>query len=481
MTKLLFTLLIVFGISFSPFNNKELNATESDFAVTKTQQNVVKKRKQTITSDYDIETYDIYGNHQYYKYGDFEYNDSINLKGYCPVNVSPNKSEYDKYYSLPYSAICTFYTTYDTNGDGIADITFVGSGSLVGPDEVLTAEENTYHSDYGYAIDMYVALGEHREGNTLVRPFGVQHWTMIARGNYHTTFDANDNWALVRLDSSIGYTTGWLGVSETGISNGDTVKAIGYNNYSSCQAIVYQGVVSSLQTYKFNYNANPPAMSNGCPVMNSSVNTIYGIHCGQRVIVNNTTYCQACKISIYLKGWIQEDCGPIKVTIFSIADSSSSSSGPNISGHSWITVKNNSPYNITIGKMSISPNSGVSLGTWGNTVHIGLYYNLEYDRAQYFYGRVSYSRNIFSSQWNNDYVLNNDEWSLYDNCANFAVGLWNSMLSSQYSISFGGSWPTPSIVKNKILQFNGYNTNAVIVGNNNVGYYEGNEFHNSNV
>jgi hypothetical protein len=54
------------------------------------------------------------------------------------------------------------------------------------------------------------------------------------------------------------------------------------------------------------------------------------------------------------------------------------------------------------------------------------------------------------------------------------------MLSSQYSISFGGSWPTPSIVKNKILQFNGYNTNAVIVGNNNVGYYEGNEFHNSN-
>lgn len=433
---------------------------------------------QTDNVDYDIETYDIYGNHQFYKYDDFSYDETPMLNAHHPLSTINHRSEYDKYYSLPYSAICTFYSTYDTNNDGVADVTFVGSGALVGPNEVLTAEENTYHTDYGYAVDMYVALGEHRENGSLVRPFGIQHWTMIARGNYHTTFDANDNWALVRLDSDIGYTSGWLGVSYTGISNGSTVKAVGYNSYASCEATIYQGVVSSLQTYKFNYNAYPPMMANGCPIMNSSMDTIYGIHCSQRTIVNNVTYCQACKISIYLKGWIQEDSGPIKITIFSIS-SGSSSSGINTSGHSWITVFNNSPDNILIGKMSLSPNTGLTLSTWGNKIHEGIYYNYDYYlETEYseFTGRVSYSRNIFASQWNNSYVLAHDEWSYQYNCAAFAAGLWNSMLADQYQISFGNSWPTPTIVKNRIIQFSGYLTDYIIVGTNTVGYYNGNAF-----
>ena len=469
-------LFAAFLVSSNNYNEKKARFCEpleqTGFKTT------LRLRSRNNNDGYDIETYDIYGNHQYYKYDDFFYDETPTLNAYHPSNIINTRSEYDKYYSLPYSAICTFYSTYDTNNDGIADVTFIGSGALVGPNEVLTAEENTYNTDYGYAIDMYVALGEHRENGSLVRPFGIQHWTMIARGNYHTTFDANDNWALVRLDSNIGYTSGWLGVSYTGISNGSTVKAVGYNSYASCEATIYQGVVSSLQTYKFNYNAYPPMMANGCPVMNSSMDTIYGIHCSQRTIVNNVTYCQACKISIYLKGWIQEDSGPIKITIFSI-NTSSSSSWINTTGHSWITVMNNSPDTIQIGKMSLLPSTGVALGTWRNTNHHGIYYNLEYylgNQTSELLGRVSYSRNIFASQWNNSYVLTHDNWTYHDNCAYFAAGLWNSMLADQYQISFGNSWPTPTIVKNRILEFSGYLTDYNIVGTNNVGYYDGNTF-----
>ncbi len=476
MIKQIVFLLSMFGCAFSLTANAEKDSVRRETTSVTESSGVVKKRVLAIQDDYDIETYDIYGNLQQYHYEDFEYRDNVDLNGYVPTKSASTWSTYDKYKALPYSAVCTVYTTFDTDGDGAGDKTFIGSGSLVGADEVLTAEENTYNTDYGYPTDLYVVPGEHRENGTLTRPFGVQHWTAIMRGRYHTTFDANDNWALIRLNSKIGYTTGWLGVSDSGVSNGTTVKALGYDSYASCNSTVYSGVVSSSQTYKFNYSAIPSAISNGCPVMDASLSTILGIHCSKRVSVNGTNYAQACKVSIYIKGWIQEDCGPIRISIFAIADSSSSSSGLNTSGHAWITVKNNSTYAIMIGKMSISPNTGVSLGTWGNTSHVGLYYNLEYNRAQAFAGRVSYSRNIFSSQWDNDYVLENDEWSLLDNCSNFAVGLWNSMLSSQYEISFNGSLPTPANVKNRLLQFSGYETNATIIGNANVGYYNGDLF-----
>lgn len=474
MIKQIVFLLSMFGCAFSLTANVEKDSVRRETTSVTESSGVVKKRALAIQDDYDIETYDIYGNLQQYHYEDFEYRENIDLDGYVPAKSASTWSTYDKYKTLPYSAVCTVYTTFDTDGDGAGDRTFIGSGSLVGADEVLTAEENTYNTDYGYPTDLYVVPGEHRENGTLTRPFGVQHWTAIMRGRYHTTFDANDNWALIRLDSKIGYTTGWLGVSDSGVSNGVTVKALGYDSHASCNSTAYSGVVSSLQTYKFNYSANPSAISNGCPVMDASLSTILGIHCSKRVSVNGTNYAQACKVSIYIKGWIQEDCGPVKVTIFS--SPSSTSSSLNDTGHAWITVKNNSPYAITIGKMSISPNTGVSLGTWGNTVHSGLYYNLEYSRVETLSGRVSYSRNIFASQWNNDYVLQHDSWDAYNNCAAFAVGLWNSMLSSQYQINFNGSWPHPNVVAQRIRQFSGYLTNATVVGNSNVGYYVGDAF-----
>ena len=429
----------------------------------------------TTPLNYDIETLDIYGNHQFYHYDDFEYQDDILTEGYFPENLIRQQSEFEKYYSLPYSAICTVYSTYDTNNDGLGDTTYVGSGSLVGPDEVLTAEENTSNLLYGNPIDMYFAFGEHLEGNNLVRPFGVQHWVMIMRGNYHNTLNVNDNWALIRIDTQVGYSTGWLGVSDTGILNGSSVKAIGYNNITDNEATIYQGFVSSLQMYKFNYNVDPPMMANGGPVMNNTLQKVLGIHSSQRTVVNNVTLCQACKISIYIKGWIQEDCGPLKITIFADADSGSSGS---FTGHAWISVKNNSPFSYQIGRMTILPNTAVSLGTWGNTTHIGLYYNLEYDRTHglndYFATRVSYSRNIFSSQWDNNYVIENDEWDLYDNCASFATSLWNTILPL-YPLSCG-SWPMPSNLKYSIEQYDGYEIYAEVGGTSAVGYYEDDVF-----
>ncbi|MBO7573272.1 MAG: hypothetical protein J6T25_00545 [Bacilli bacterium] len=66
----------------------------------------------TTPLNYDIETLDIYGNHQFYNYDDFEYQDDILTEGYFPENLIRQQSEFEKYYSLPYSAICTVYSIH---------------------------------------------------------------------------------------------------------------------------------------------------------------------------------------------------------------------------------------------------------------------------------------------------------------------------------------------------------------------------------
>ena len=58
------------------------------------------------------------------------------------------------------------------------------------------------------------------------------------------------------------------------------------------------------------------------------------------------------------------------VVIFSLAGEDSSASSGSASlidnlGHAFILVENKSGSDLTVGKMTIKPNSSVTLGTWG--------------------------------------------------------------------------------------------------------------------
>lgn len=119
--------------------------------------------------------------------------------------------------------------------------------------------------------------------------------------------------------------------------------------------------------------------------------------------------------------------------------------------HAFITVKNISTNNITVGRLSsIAPGKTVSIGTWGNkTEHKGLWYNLEsyfvYKSSAYA-GRVSYSMGLTSTSLTtlNNYIKNSDSWSNTNNCSSFASRAWNSVASSADKISAG----TPNTPKN---------------------------------
>lgn len=470
--------LCIFGLSFfSSLLNVETSTLENNAPVSK--QFSLKNRLTKNQSTCDFVYYDKYGFEKFYNFSDFDFIENLPCSSYTPSQQTRMVSQYDKYYSLPYSAVCTVKTSYDTNNDGDADVTYLGTGVLVGPNVVLTAEENTYHSTYGYPVDMVFVPGEYKNDlNVIVQPFGSYSFLSIIRGNYHSTFDANDNWAIIWLDNnSIGYSTGWLAVSDTGVSNGSNVTVIGYNGSSSYQAVTYNSVVSNLQTYKFYHSSILPSMSNGAPVLNTSLNEIYGIQCSTHAYYNNSYVSQACKISIYLENWVQQYGGVLEVNIYSLE--SSSKSDP---GHAWLTIMNNSPTSIIVGKYNLDAHLGITIGTWNGVNHSGLFYNLEYHGWLFnltpFIGRVSYSRNVFIGQWNsiNQYVIDGDSWAFWNNCSSFATRIWNYLLPN-YQIS-SQLIQTPDYLASQIRSFSGYVTNNNLCGVNDSGYFDGNVFHN---
>lgn len=123
--------------------------------------------------------------------------------------------------------------------------------------------------------------------------------------------------------------------------------------------------------------------------------------------------------------------------------------------HSFITIKNISGSNLTIGNISgVAPNKTISMGTWSSTrtsEHNGLWYNLEAykiygDPSVAYYGRVSIAWRVTQTQLNaiNSYISTVDNWSYPNPCSGFAVGVWNMTVDSIYRLSDG----IPSTPKN---------------------------------
>ena len=444
---------------------------------------------------YDFITYDINRNEYFYQYSDFEYNTDITPRSYdismrnndevdfdgkiIALRDDDDDDPYEMYYSLPYSAVCLVVATYDTNYDGVADNTCIGTGTMVGPDAVLTSEENVYNLVYGYPLSLTISPGAYTNNNgVLVKPYGDSSSTMIMRGNYASTHNVDDNWALIKLSSSLGYNSGWLDVAYTGISNGSYVSACSYSNNNNVYSISdHIGVVSNLQTYSFNHNANPPSISSGAPVIDLYSDKVYGIQCGQRVYINGIQYSQAGKVSNYLANYVQDFGGVLEVRIF--ADDSS------LTGHAWLTIKNNSPYAVNVGKSVLLAYESISLGTWPalNRPYSGLYYNLEHYKYVFnsdLTHHVSYKKNVFIPYWNskNYNIIDHDAWTVMINCVVFAVEVWNGLFplnTFEVAVDYG-ELPVPTYLYAQITSTNSYENNIYVNGGSPVGYFDGDTF-----
>ena len=130
-----------------------------------------------------------------------------------------------------------------------------------------------------------------------------------------------------------------------------------------------------------------------------------------------------------------------------------------ISGHSFVAVRNVSDHAIEVGGQEIAPGTGVTIGTRANRPeHEGIWYNLE---GYYCYYISAFYPNLYSMQVSLDEdglaVLNQnlttaDHWSTAFNCASFAAGLWNSVCSDHLS---AGTPHSPKGLKASIRSYGG--------------------------
>lgn len=91
-----------------------------------------------------------------------------------------------------------------------------------------------------------------------------------------------------------------MGVSSE-LSNGDTVRLYGYHGDYDSRLGYGPGTTSGVSTYKFRHNCDAIAGSSGGPITRGST-TVVGIHSGGY----NSNWDQACKVSNYIVGWIEE-------------------------------------------------------------------------------------------------------------------------------------------------------------------------------
>ena len=212
------------------------------------------------------------------------------------------ESDYTKF---PYRTVCLLHAKYDTNGDGVYDKTGVGTGVLVGPRTVLTAAHVVFDNTAGvWSNTVHVFPGAHKNSNnSLVTPYGQFHSASIVKGNNHITHSSADDWAIIDLNADIGDQIGYMGVSSS-LSNGNSVRLYGYHGDYNSKLGYGPGVTDAVETYKFRHNCDAIAGSSGGPVTRGTT-TVVGIHSGGY----NSNWDQACKVSDYIVGWVEERIG----------------------------------------------------------------------------------------------------------------------------------------------------------------------------
>lgn len=109
-------------------------------------------------------------------------------------------------------------------------------------------------------------------------------------------------------------------------------------------------------------------------------------------------------------------------------------------GHAFISIRNNSMISLSGGYMPIKPLEEITIGNWGNlSQHSGVWYNLESYRANEFTSNVTVSCTfgIASLGSVNTYIINqNDGWSISNNCATFAAGVWSIVSNDSLNVGF---------------------------------------------
>ena len=120
-------------------------------------------------------------------------------------------------------------------------------------------------------------------------------------------------------------------------------------------------------------------------------------------------------------------------------------------GHVWLHFRNVTDHDVRVGAYTLAPGRGVSVGTMSLSRGdgAGIYYNVEAYMTHRLGGFGSVGRTMTLNQAQLDVVngriLEDNSWSMKNNCCSFATRVWNSVAPDHV-----GYHMLPVVVKSRI-------------------------------
>ena len=177
--------------------------------------------------------------------------------------------------SYPNSAIVSIDTVYASGN------WYTGTGFMIGPDTVATCAHMIYaYQEEDEPIGIWVYAG--RDGEDY--PYGeVEGLTYSYNANYKKyskTYYSNEgmnyDYAVIKLASNLGNTTGWFGLRANTIP-----KKVTMTGYYGCQENTQTGVIDDYDDYLLYYTMDTlPGMS-GSPIFDTASGLVCGINIAQ--------------------------------------------------------------------------------------------------------------------------------------------------------------------------------------------------------
>jgi hypothetical protein len=168
------------------------------------------------------------------------------------------------------------------------------------------------------------------------------------------------------------------------------------------------------------------------------------------ILVTTSVFSACKKTGEYSVKFYDTDIA--KLTLFSY--SGDYSYGLMNLGHAFLSIDNKSNENITIYNYTLTVGESITLGSWSISQHFGVWFNIESNYIQYnnkYDNRYSISTGLSYDDINtiNDFIINNDKWSIVHNCSYFALNLWNSIAENSEKINSRLIY-SPQYIQNEI-------------------------------